>query len=360
VTGAARIAALRPLAQALGAVSVGAAADRVVVDADRAAQATDEEVFGLLGAQIAAGRLGSSDPAIAAQATAAYQAIAALGLKVEHATRPALTALDAAGIPVLVLKGAALWRTVYQPGERQVRDVDVIVHARDYERARAILRRLGLREDIPLAYPCTMAVFHQVELRTPDGVALDLHRRLAAWPLWPVATAALFRRARRVGGSLVPDPSDQLTMLAIHVAGDGFAFPLRTAMDGIRLVQAGASPEAVGGAARAWRARRATAAFVRVLLGLGGDGAFHAARWRALADDLAAARAMPPWRPPGAKGDARPGEQRWRDRAAIAQLCDEPARPVTYFTARGALRVGDRVAAFATARLAKSADGASG
>jgi hypothetical protein len=332
----------------LARACAGQGGARVVVDAALVALAQAEEVLPLLGARVAEGAVDVPDPAARATLVAGHRAAAAVVALVERETAPLLAALGAAGIPALLLKGAALWRTVYAPGERLARDLDLLVPGERFAEARRVAGAAGLVEDVPRAtYPLTMAVYHQVELRTPGGLAVDLHRRVSPWPLWPVDHDALFARARPAGppgggGALVPEPSDALAMLAVHVAQDGFAFPLRTALDGLRLAApaGGATPEAVADRARAWQARRAVAAFLRVLVALGAAPA-----WSAAAEALAGGAALPPWRAPGAKGEARRAAQAWRDRAALARACDGAARPALYFAARGMLRAGDRVTA---------------
>ena len=60
-----------------------------------------------------------------------------------------LAALDASGIPTLVLKGAALAPTLYpEPELRPMRDLDILVAPGDGVRAQLVLRRMGF--DAPL------------------------------------------------------------------------------------------------------------------------------------------------------------------------------------------------------------------
>jgi hypothetical protein len=57
-----------------------------------------------------------------------------------------LKALNAQGIPVIVLKGAALAPTVYpDPALRPMRDLDLLVRPKDLDAALAALKRLGYR-----------------------------------------------------------------------------------------------------------------------------------------------------------------------------------------------------------------------
>jgi hypothetical protein len=66
----------------------------------------------------------------------------------EDAHRGAVTgvldAFDAAGVPVLVMKGTALAYSVYpQPAQRMRGDTDLLIHHTDLPRARAMLRQCG-------------------------------------------------------------------------------------------------------------------------------------------------------------------------------------------------------------------------
>jgi len=91
--------------------------------------------------------------------TVAMRQLDALAVRHRVATRvqvavlaDVLDALDAAELPHLVLKGAALARTLYpQPELRPMRDLDILVAPGDGVRAQLLLRRLGFNAPLESA-----------------------------------------------------------------------------------------------------------------------------------------------------------------------------------------------------------------
>jgi hypothetical protein len=74
----------------------------------------------------------------------AYRASAVQHLRRQDELRRALTALRAEGIPVIVLKGAALAETLYpDPALRVMEDIDILVREKDLERADELIRGFG-------------------------------------------------------------------------------------------------------------------------------------------------------------------------------------------------------------------------
>jgi hypothetical protein len=90
-----------------------------------------------------------------------------------------LAALQSAGIPVLVLKGAALAHLVYvQPGQRAMRDVDLLVP--DARRAQAVLLEMGFQPpayDLPPDHPHLAAVKKIID---GQQVTIEVHHQLFA------------------------------------------------------------------------------------------------------------------------------------------------------------------------------------
>ncbi|UCG15569.1 MAG: nucleotidyltransferase family protein [Phycisphaerales bacterium] len=156
-----------------------------------------------------------------------------------HITRcfkPIARAFDAAGIPLLLLKGAALGLTVYrEPRLRPMSDVDCMVRCEHLDQVCALLKRLGCRRGADLVrrdfFP---RYFNEVEYFTPDrrSVRIDLHVR----PFRPLRYAqtvpadAFWRGAvpADLGGAvaLMPNPSDMVIHLAVHAAVHGARRPL--------------------------------------------------------------------------------------------------------------------------------------
>ncbi len=92
-----------------------------------------------------------------------------------------LDALSAEGIPVLVLKGAALAHTVYpEPGLRPMRDIDLLVPPSQARQAQSLLISLGYHESSPTGFP-HLAHHHLPPVSQVVGgltVSVELHHRL--------------------------------------------------------------------------------------------------------------------------------------------------------------------------------------
>jgi hypothetical protein len=87
-----------------------------------------------------------------------------------------IAALQESGIPVLLIKGPALARTVYtDPSFRQSSDIDLLVKPRDFEQCEKVMANLG--------YSCTARTFrlsrfafhHQSFLPAGPGVHTEVH-----------------------------------------------------------------------------------------------------------------------------------------------------------------------------------------
>lgn len=137
-------------------------------------------------------------------------------------------ALERAGIPCLLLKGAALGSTVYRSfADRAMVDLDVLVHAEHAEAAVDALVAGGGwawrpdrdREDN------YAAVHHMPALLDARGVnvSLELHKH-SVWSGNPfgLTTAELFAASRAAPGALawarVPDPLHSLVHVCVHFA----------------------------------------------------------------------------------------------------------------------------------------------
>lgn len=129
-------------------------------------------------------------------------------------------------ISVIVMKGAALLRTLYDdPGLRVIGDVDLLVDERDVERASMLLQRMGLQqfasdhedERGPLCH------IHRVYCRPePRAIPIELHWRLFE-PYQPYVfdLDEVRARARQFPGLpanvLVMAPEHELTHLCVHL-----------------------------------------------------------------------------------------------------------------------------------------------
>lgn len=313
-----------------------------VVSPALAELAVREKLAPLLGGLCVDGRL-EAEPAARVLLVEAHQGCLAQQRVAERALAEAAAALAARDIRPMLLKGMALSRRLYGPGRRSMRDVDLLVPARQFRAARAALEALGARSDDDGTRRVTMWLFHEVDLRMPSGAAIDLHRGLSPWPIFTVDHGAVLARgAREADGLLVPDPSDLMVMLAMHAAGDGFAVPLRAVVDGLALAPHARAQEVLE-RARSWHARRATAAWMGALLayGLPPDGG-GGLGWRGVAEALdgsAGARALAALVPSRLPRRLR----MWHLRARTARALDGVARPAAFYGWRGLLYVGDWV-----------------
>jgi hypothetical protein len=128
--------------------------------------------------------------AILEQLRQAHYQSALRNLLFTHETEPLLRDFAAAGLPVVLLKGAALLDSVYSPPAlRPMQDVDVLIQRRDFERAVSICSQHGFRQlrietraGADLEYECEV-ILHKFG---PNGVVvpLELHWHLFDSPYY--------------------------------------------------------------------------------------------------------------------------------------------------------------------------------
>jgi hypothetical protein len=140
---------------------------------------------------------------------------------------PAIEALQAAGIEVIVFKGAALLELGLAAPSRPMADVDLLVRPADHRRAVDILLAHGLFLPPPVAGRAVTGKAHGPSaICTPQGTQLDLHWRLYAHRLWPIDCEAIFGASVtfRFGEIVTRRPSneDLLLTTALDHAKDGF------------------------------------------------------------------------------------------------------------------------------------------
>ncbi|MCL4820223.1 MAG: nucleotidyltransferase family protein [Vicinamibacteria bacterium] len=152
--------------------------------------------------------------AVAGELRASHRACLAASLRRLDLAADVLHRLEAAGVPALPLKGAAVAETLYDsPAHRAMADVDVLVLG-DWAAATSAMTAAGFtRGD---------EADHAVALVAPDGASvLELHHALSSCPgLFELDREGMWRR-RRPGTGLVPwlpDPVDGLLALAQHAA----------------------------------------------------------------------------------------------------------------------------------------------
>jgi hypothetical protein len=148
-------------------------------------------------------------------------------LFVRAATDRVVRALDAAAIPALLLKGAALLETVYaDPAQREMLDIDILVPIDRLPAANEALAPLGYRplpgseglagqpEQLRVAAPHhDPALVGEQQL-----VAVELHHHVAIAGEGRFEIAGFWERARTVPstGHRVPSPEDLLLHVCLH------------------------------------------------------------------------------------------------------------------------------------------------
>ena len=137
-----------------------------------------------------------------------------------------------AGVPLVLLKGAALVGQVYPgPGSRPMRDVDILVKESAVDQAERILMRMGYRTPPIDGLGHTRAFLRRYggELAFEHGqdrwLSLDLHWRLVHYEgsrdVLAIDYDELWRRARQApegaGGGLQLSVEDSLLYLVLHL-----------------------------------------------------------------------------------------------------------------------------------------------
>jgi hypothetical protein len=155
----------------------------------------------------------------------AYRANALRNREVADVSADVGRRLSAAGLSCILLKGAALVRTLYtDPGLRHVGDVDLLLDERDVPRAASLLEAMGFRRvGRPLRTEWPTCEFHHVYHRDAHGsIPVELHWRLFEDYLPYVFDLAEVRaQARPVeafpAGVLAMSPEHELAHLCIHL-----------------------------------------------------------------------------------------------------------------------------------------------
>jgi Uncharacterised nucleotidyltransferase len=153
--------------------------------------------------------------------------------------RRAIDSLQATGLEVLALKGAALIGSAYgDPGARPMGDVDLAVRSEGIEDAVRALRAAGLTasDERPER---VLAVRHSLAFCDPGGQEVDLHRGT----LWRPGLDEEFWRGSieaEVAGAPVRilNPADQLLHVCTHGAAWNPVHPVRWVADAFKVLEA--------------------------------------------------------------------------------------------------------------------------
>jgi hypothetical protein len=173
------------------------------------------------------------------QATNAYYATAARNILLYRELAGVLNALADAGVPTIVLKGAALASTVYPSiAHRPMGDIDLLVRSQDLERAQRTREATGYRflpEPEERFKPFDTRFTGEMAFRREEatGVLIELHWELISGEWYRRTTAlkaeALWERAHplRLEGATAwqLSPEDSLIHLCVHLAIHAFHHP---------------------------------------------------------------------------------------------------------------------------------------
>ena len=175
-----------------------------------------------------------------AQARRMTYTTAARNILLYHELAGVLNALADAGVPTILLKGAALASTVYPNiAHRPMGDLDLLVRPQDLEPARRILEAAGYRfvpEPEERFKPFDTQFTGELGFRREIGrmgVLIELHWEIVI-PEWYRRTTAfdvgaLWERAQplELGGTraLQLSPEDTLIHLCVHLAAHAFHHP---------------------------------------------------------------------------------------------------------------------------------------
>jgi Uncharacterised nucleotidyltransferase len=142
-------------------------------------------------------------------------------------------ALADAGVPAILVKGAALGITVYPtPAARPMKDVDLLIRPADRDRATAALAAAGASVHLPAGRPLTAGLLDEIAFMFHAGAMpqlVEIHSsldKLAARPLGVEAILARSSPAPGLPGLLVPSPEDHALLVAQHAAAHELRHPV--------------------------------------------------------------------------------------------------------------------------------------
>ncbi len=159
----------------------------------------------------------------------------------EHIIRPAIAALRAAGIELLVLKGAALAASYYDaPTLRPMDDVDIVVDQADVPRALETLAACGWQAAIPPTADL-LRFRHAVQCIGPDGCQVDLHWHVLHEAPSRTADELLRRRLESLDLLGTPvrqlDPTALLFVVVVHGVCWNRETPIRWIADAMMILR---------------------------------------------------------------------------------------------------------------------------
>lgn len=222
----------------------------------------------------------------------------AQALYIDSVTAEVVTAIEAAGIPVILLKGPSIANWLYPTGGRPYSDTDLLVPPWLFADAESVLRSMGFTERFdgfhPLERvddPAETTFVRPGGPGTPRGATVDLHRNLPDLPtadevVWDTLTTGY--EIMRVGGIEVHVLNRTARALHVVLHAVHHQFLLHTDEDLRRAIDALPLED--------WRAAAAMAARLGIE-GLLGQGLHRHPKGRELADRLGFRRPTAPAAP---------------------------------------------------------------
>jgi hypothetical protein len=157
-----------------------------------------------------------------------------------HETGPPVTALERAGIPTLMLKGAPLAFLSYsRPGARPMADLDVAVPKERLAEAVHVLESAGWKS--PRLDRGAVAIFHAAPFRNAHGSEFDLHWRILHETSGKAIEARFWETALPFDLDGIPtlmlDPALALVHTLIHGLRSNPVSPVRWVADALTLIR---------------------------------------------------------------------------------------------------------------------------
>lgn len=157
---------------------------------------------------------------------------------------PAMESLHGAGIPIMLLKGAALTLQVYGDfGLRTMRDIDVLVPTERTRAALAILQEAGwtfIRDKLPDDEDF-LNFHHALYFKNANGHELDLHRKSLIHCMAEDADVDFWSSSEPVLVDDIPcrvmNPADQLLHVLAHGAVRNPIPPIRWVADAVWILR---------------------------------------------------------------------------------------------------------------------------
>jgi len=169
------------------------------------------------------------------------QDLLALNLFKLHQAENVFTAFVLSDVEFLVYKGAALIDLVYDPHERSLGDIDILVPKTQRAKAVSVLESIGFRRLLNNRRPLGQRFSTAGEWVSPGGGHIDLHTNFAQRVRWPVRYDQIAERSESmVFGKLTiqrPCSEELILCTAIDEAKDEYAQKMTPAKDIARVAE---------------------------------------------------------------------------------------------------------------------------